>query len=102
MAFADSSVYFNTGDSSILGSFREKTKGEIFEFSKNLNDNPFVDSTEYPHLVWVTSPSSFDGGYRYANVKKTVIYIVVDENNQGPVIEKWDIKQKRLYEAIPL
>jgi len=56
MAFADSSVYFNTGDSSILGSFREKTKGDIFEFSKNLNDNPLVNSTEYPHLVWVTSP----------------------------------------------
>jgi len=103
MAFADSSVYFNTGDSSILGSFFEKSEGEIFEFSKNLNDTPFVDVVEYPHLVWVTSPSAFDSGYRYANVKKGIAYIVVDEDDEGnPVIEKWDIKQKRLYEAIPL
>ena len=101
MAFAHSSVYFDKGDSSILGCFREKTTDNLFEFSKNLDESkiPYLDA--YPHLVWVTERSSFDYGYRYANVKKGVAYIVVNEDDDGnPIVEKWEIKQKRLYEAL--
>jgi len=101
MAFAPFSVYTSTGDSTILGSFTEKSAGNFFEFSKNLDDITFIDVVEYPHLVWVTSPSGFDSGFRYANVKKTVAYIVVDEDDEGnPVIDKWNIKQKRMYESL--
>jgi hypothetical protein len=39
-----------------------------------------------------------DSGYRYATVKKTVAYVVVDEDEFGlPVVEKWNIKQRRSY-----
>jgi hypothetical protein len=38
-----------------------------------------------------------DSGWRYANVKKTVAYIIVDEDEGGPVLERWYIKQRRDY-----
>lgn len=95
MAFAPESTYFDIGDGSILGRFVEKECGNLFEFSKN------TDSimTEWPHLVWVTTPRpGLDSGYRYANVKKTVVYIVTDEDDQGrPVVEKWYIRDYSLY-----
>lgn len=95
MAFADSSTYFNTGDSSIIGMFTEKEVGNYFEYSHN-NDGVMED---YPHLVWVTNPiEGIDQGYRYARVLKTVAYIVVDEDDYGrPVVEKWYIKDNRTY-----
>ena len=35
----------------------------------------------------------FDGSIRFANVKKTVAYVAVDEDDDGkPVVEKWLIK----------
>jgi len=54
---------------------------------------------DYPHKVWVGG-EGFCGmrGYRYANVKKTVAVIVVDEDEKGlPVVEKWHIKQNVRY-----
>jgi hypothetical protein len=36
-------------------------------------------------------------GYRYATVKKTVAYIVVDEDENGPVVEKWFLKKNNKY-----
>jgi hypothetical protein len=34
-----------------------------------------------------------DGSIRFANVKKTVAYVAVDEDDEGkPVVEKWAIK----------
>jgi hypothetical protein len=34
-----------------------------------------------------------DGSVRFANVKKTVAYVVVDQDMYGePVVEKWNIK----------
>ena len=35
-----------------------------------------------------------DGSVRFANVKKTVAYVMVDTDDEGkPVVEKWKIKQ---------
>jgi len=46
----------------------------------------------YTHKLWTLD------GYRYALIKKTVAYIVVDEDDAGlPVIEKWDIKQHKTW-----
>lgn len=34
-----------------------------------------------------------DGSVRFATIKKTVAYVVVDEDDEGkPVVEKWKIK----------
>ena len=102
MAFAPSSTYYNTGDSSILGAFRDKEYDNVFEFSNNLDNVDFARKEQYPHLVWVTNPiPRLDSGYRYARVLKTVAYVIVDEDDDGyPVIEKWDIKNRRTYEPL--
>lgn len=95
MSFAPSSTYFDCGDGSILGCFEEKSVGKFFEFSEN-RDGVMSD---WDHKVWVTTPrEGIDSGYRYAMVKKTVVYIVTDEDDLGrPVVEKWDIKRHRPY-----
>ena len=77
-----------------VGIFTEKEVGNYFEYSLD-TDNTFEG---YPHKVWVTNPiEGIDSGFRYANVKKTVCYIMVDEDENGPVIEKWFLKKNRIY-----
>lgn len=98
MAYAHDSVYFDSGDGSILGCFREREKGRLFEFSHN-QDLSEVWAYQFPHKIWVTEPrEGMDCGYRYGVVKKTVAYLAVDEDAYGnPVMEKWYIKGRREY-----
>ncbi len=78
-----------------IGVFVEKDVGNFFEYSHN--DDPISVCEDFPHKVWVGGIVN-DQGWRYANVKKTVAYIVTDEDEFGlPVIEKWDIKKHREY-----
>ena len=78
-----------------VGRFVEKEVGNYFEYS--LNDDDFDFCKEFAHKVWVGGLVN-DQGYRYANVKKTVAYVCVDEDEYGqPVVEKWDIKQNVEY-----
>lgn len=94
MAFASNTTYFDVGDGSIIGSFVEKECGGFFEFSL---DNDWTYE-HYPHKVWVTTPvEGIDSGFRYALVKKTVCYILVDVDENGPVLERWYIKDYRTY-----
>lgn len=82
---------FYSWSTDCIGQFTEKEVGNYFEYSLNA-DGWFA---EYPHIVWVGGPGQ---GYRYANVKKTVAYIVVDEDEYGdPIEEKWYIKQHVKY-----
>ena len=102
MAFAPSdvsfaSVYDPHGDGSILGSFSEKDHGHFFEFSKN--DEDFY--TDYPHKVWVTTPWAMDEGWRFARVLKTVAYVLTNDEDGYDLVEKWQIKQRRVYEVTP-
>jgi|TARA_B110000908_G_scaffold91523_1_gene108624 hypothetical protein len=93
MAFAPDSVGFTYGDKSIIGCFNECEDGRLFEFSKN------TDSTfNMPHKIWVTTPSNLDSGFRYGIVKKTVAYLVTDEDDNGPIFEKWKIKGLGVYQ----
>ena len=88
MAYAPASV------EPVLGEFVEKEIGNYFHWTKNgdFGHGPF---TRFPHLVWVG-----DGQYRYAEVLKTVAYIVVDEDECGlPVVEKWEIKNRKEYDC---
>lgn len=94
MAFAPDSVGFTYGDSSIQGCFRLKENDNYFEYS--LNDDPMNWCEDFPHKVWVGDVVG--QGYRYGIVKKTVAYVAVDEDEFGlPVLEKWDLKQSRVY-----
>jgi len=81
-----------------IGVFYEKDTGNYFEYS--VNDCPeFTGNREfYPHKVWVGGEGVCGmWGYRYANVKKTVAYIIVDEGPCGPILEKWDLKKNITY-----
>lgn len=87
MAFAPLSTYHGPqGDGSILGQFQETEFNNMFEFSENRTGI----YPEFQHLVWC-GPTGEE--FRYANVKKTVAYVLIDEG----VVEKWSIKRYRAY-----
>jgi hypothetical protein len=77
-----------------IGAFTEKSAGNVFEYS--INEDPIME--EWPHKVWIGSGQINDSGFRWALVKKTVAYVVVDENDYGEaVVEQWYIKKHREY-----
>ena len=75
-----------------IGNFIEKEYGHNFEYTLSIVEN-------YPHKVWVGSGQiGGDSGWRYANVKKTVAYVIVDEDDGGgPVLERWFLKSNKEY-----
>ena len=78
----------------VLGSFVEVTIEKYFHFSEN-TENHWVSIEDFPHVIHLS-----DGSTRYALVKKTVAYVIVDEDPVGlPVVEKWFIKNRRLKES---
>ena len=81
-----------TASRTLTGNFTEPTYGKCFEYDS------LSDSLEHPHRVWVTTPwTGIDSGWRYAKVLKTVAHIVIDEDENGLVIEKWQIKRHSVY-----
>ena len=79
-----------------IGQFVEKEAGNYFEFSNN-DEEEGTEYFDWPHKVWVGG-RGIDFGFRYARVLKTVVYIVLDEDDDGePVVDKWYIKNKRDY-----
>ena len=83
----------NTATQDPIGNFIEKDYGLYFEYSNNTTDL-FPD---YPHLVWVGDTIGAGWCFRYANVKQTVAYICTNEDDNGPIVEKWNIKQNKKY-----
>ena len=81
-----------------IGSFTEKEHGNNFEYSLNDDTDDFTLSIveNYPHKVWIGNTVN-DSGWRYARVLKTVAYIIVDEDNDGPVLERWFLKKNTEY-----
>ena len=76
-----------------IGAFTEKDVGNIFEYS--VNDDQF--NIDMPHKIWVGGLVN-DSGFRYGQVKKTVAYIITDEDEYGlPVVQKWQIRNQREY-----
>jgi hypothetical protein len=74
-----------------LGFFVEKDTGNYFEFSHN--DDGLMQS--YPHKIWVGGGGVCGmSGYRYGTVKRTCVYIVLDEDEHGLIEDRWDIKKK--------
>ena len=79
-----------------IGAFNEKEYGNPFEYSKNDDASTPWDGLQFDHKIWVGDMCN-GSGFRYGNVMKTVAYIAVDEDEDGPVIEKWNIKTHREY-----
>lgn len=85
----------------LLGKFEEADYGNVFEFAKRSKDdsNGFANLENYPHVIFVGCVFS-DKRTRYAIVKKTVAYVVIDEGiNGNPIVDKWNIKNYRKYEV---
>jgi len=111
MAFADTSTYTgNGGDGSIIGQFKEEEHGCFFEFSRNTEADATEDvqrflkeganwTNKFPHKVWVMDESNpmraHDHGFRYARVLKTRAWVVIDEDENGPVLECWKFKNAK-------
>lgn len=92
---------FYTYTTNPIGQFVEAECGNYFEYS--INDCPLFDGDrdEYPHIVWVGGEGVCGmRGYRYAKVKKTVAYIAVDEDENGDVVEKWNLKRNTAYSEV--
>jgi hypothetical protein len=72
-----------------IGCFTEKEVGNYFEYS--VNDTGMFP--EYPHKVWIGNTLCGDQGFRFAKVKKTVAYILTDEET----LERWSLKSNKEY-----
>ena len=84
----------------VIGTFKIKDYNTSFDYEKN-RPLSWLPTSDYPHRVWVWNDptgAARESGWRYANVKKTVAHIVVDEDASGqPIIEKWQIKNHLTY-----
>jgi hypothetical protein len=78
-----------------IGVFVEKDTGNYFEFSINEDHMAADENGGFTHKVWVGD--TIGSPFRYAVVMKTVAYIAVDEDEDGPVVEKWYLKKCREY-----
>lgn len=77
----------------VFGSFREKEYGNLFEYAERRHgDDSFAP--EMPHIIYLNY-----GETRLAKVLETVAYVVVGEDENGPVIEKWQIKNHNHYDT---
>ena len=65
-----------------IGCFVEKDVGNHFEYSHN--DDPFSWCEDFPHKIWVGGVVN-DQGYRYGLVKKTVAYILTNDEDGNDV-----------------
>ena len=74
----------------------EIKKGMVFMRTHDGEYQYFAESDAYlRNGIWCVD---IGDGYRYGNVKKTVVVICVDEDEFGlPVTEKWSIKKHREY-----
>ncbi len=79
------------GKSKTIGSFVEVDYGNDFTYKET--KDAWALSQGLKHEIDVLD------GVRYANVKKTVAYVCVDEDADGnAVLDKWQIKQHRIFE----
>lgn len=84
--------FFETSNGSpTLGQFTHVHTHRTFEYRKT--NDPWALQHGYVYEIALNFNL-----IRYANVKATVAYVVVDEDEQGqPVEEKWRIKQHHHY-----
>lgn len=80
-------------DPVVLGQFSHTETKVRFEYGSRVSINSEEPSyLEYPNVVFL-----IDGNTRFAKIKKTVAYVVIDEDENGWVIEKWPLRQHKKY-----
>lgn len=99
MAFASYSNDRRGDRAAILGQFVEKDHGHTFEFHERNSVDRCNFAYDFPHRIFVGHDGRFSetDDTRVAKVMKTVVLVVVDEDENGPVVEKWSIKGHRTY-----
>ena len=84
-----------------IGCFVEKDTGNYFEYSVNdetYEGAPVGFALNYPHKVWVGGEGVCGmSGWRYAPVTQPVAYVIVDEDEGGPILERWFLKKNTSY-----
>jgi hypothetical protein len=75
-----------------LGEFQEREFSHWFTYQPAHHYPDGVDPAQWPHLVDVGN-----GENRFARVLKTVAHVVVDEDENGLVVEHWQIKQHHVF-----
>lgn len=77
----------------VRGCFVEREFKKFFEYSSPEEGevSPFPG---YPDKIWAGP----NGEFRWASVCSTVARIVVDEDDDGPVVDRWVISRHRRYE----
>lgn len=88
-------------DYSLVGSFVEKDHGKNFDYIENPEKVLHTPAhggrlTHFPHLIFV-GPQGEET--RMALVLGNVAHVVTDETDQGFIIEKWNIKKHRKFQA---
>ena len=79
-------------DQKNLGEFQEVTHGKYFTYRKTTDMWAIAEG--FQHEIDVLD------GIRFANVKKTVVHVCVDEDANGvAIVEKWNIKRHNIYPA---
>lgn len=74
----------------LLGSFRASETDAFFEYGeRRWAEDSFAPTAM--HVIFTID------GTRLARVLHTVVWVVVDEDDNGPVWQKWPIKQHRRY-----
>jgi hypothetical protein len=92
MAYAP---YFNgnlkEGQGRVLGEFREKEYGRVFEYAERGSDLfPLGFEPHLPHVIYVG-----DHQPRLGHVRKTVATILCDMDD----LQKWQIRSHRAFKA---
>lgn len=81
-----------------IGCFVEKDTGNCFEYSVNDEPCDLLAWWDYPHKIWVGGKGvAGQSGWRYANVKKTVAHILINEDDGGPIVERWFLRSNVRY-----
>lgn len=76
-----------------IGAFQEKEKGHWFTYRPTTDQ--WALQQGFLHEIDVLD------GYRFGNVKKTVAFIAVDEDEFGQaVVERWEIKKHTYYSQV--
>ncbi len=79
-------------DNKAIGQFQEKECGKFFEYRISEGNTPLQGNYGLNH-GFIHEIAMIDGSVRFANVKKTVAYVVINEDDLGmPIVEKWQIK----------
>ena len=84
------------GPAIVRGTFQTRDSEAHFEYSDRPVGSAHGDTfaPEFQHVIYTAD------GTRLATVKKTVVYVVTDEDADGqPVVEKWSVKGHRAYDT---